>query len=309
MNEPEIKILSVNISTAKGTGKTPRQSIQIVADGVEGDSHRGSRNREVSLLGIESIEDFNTAESRSQSPGNFAENITTAGFPIYKLNPLDVLDAGDVILEVTQIGKKCHGSSCGILRETGKCIVPAEGIFARVIKSGTLTTDHHFRIQPKVLQVTVVTASDRASRGEYEDRSGPAVQGVLETVVATFGYPLQCTRIIVPDGIEQIQNVVLAADADIIIVTGGTGIGPNDFTPEALIPLLDKQIPGIMEMARVKFGTTNPNALLSRSVAGVRGTTAIYGIPGSPAGATEYMELIAPTLKHTLHMLHGLDGH
>jgi molybdenum cofactor synthesis domain-containing protein len=307
----ELQVLSVNLSTKKGTPKEPLPGIQILAGGVEGDAHYGAPNREVSLLGFESIESFNAAQQREQAPGDFAENITTLGLPIYKLNPLDTLSVGELKLEISQIGKKCHGSSCGIFRSTGNCIVPTEGIFARVLQTGRLEAGMRLQVKRRALQIQIITASDRASKGVYADRSGPAVQSVLEAAASAIGYPLEFNTTVVPDDLETLRAQVAnaSANADAVFVTGGTGIGPRDVTPEAILPLLDKQIPGIMEMARVKFGATHPGALLSRSLAGVRGKCAIFAIPGSPSGAREYTELIAPLLRHVIYMLHGLDSH
>jgi len=95
----------------------------------------------------------------------------------------------------------------------------------------------------------------------------------------------------------------------VIVTTGGTGIGPRDITPEVVTALCQKQIPGIMEHIRAKFGAANPNALLSRSVAGVAGRSQIYALPGSVRAVEEYLGEILKTLEHVLCMLHGLDVH
>jgi len=97
--------------------------------------------------------------------------------------------------------------------------------------------------------------------------------------------------------------------ADLIITTGGTGIGPRDITPEVVKPLLTKEIPGIMEQIRVKYGTKNPRALLSRGVAGAMGNTLIYTLPGSVKAVHEYMAEIVKTMEHTFYMLYGIDKH
>ena len=96
---------------------------------------------------------------------------------------------------------------------------------------------------------------------------------------------------------------------NIIITTGGTGIGPRDITVETVIPLLSKQIPGIMEYIRIKYGTEKPTALLSRSVAGVIGKSLIYTLPGSVKAVEEYMREIVKTLSHTINMQYGVDKH
>ena len=96
---------------------------------------------------------------------------------------------------------------------------------------------------------------------------------------------------------------------EIIITTGGTGIGPRDFTPDVVKPLLDKEIPGIMDYIRLKYGAEKPNALLSRSIAGVSGKSLIFVLPGSFKAVKEYMSEILPMLNHLFAMMSGIDSH
>jgi molybdopterin adenylyltransferase len=131
-----IKVLSVNISREKGTIKTPVNEIDITTNGVAGDAHAGDWHRQVSLLGAESVEKWSALAGREVAFGEFAENITTQGIVLYETNPGDKLIIGETELEVTQIGKKCHGAGCAIFREVGNCVMPKEGIFAKVIKTG-----------------------------------------------------------------------------------------------------------------------------------------------------------------------------
>lgn len=133
-----ISVISVNISTEKGTIKIPVPEITINAKGVAGDAHAGDWHRQVSLLAKESIEKWGKQAKREVNYGEFAENITTQGIILYETKPGDHLKIGDVELEITQIGKKCHGTGCAIFREVGNCVMPLEGIFARVIRQGTV---------------------------------------------------------------------------------------------------------------------------------------------------------------------------
>lgn len=133
-----IKVLSVNISHEKGTIKTPVNEIDITPNGVAGDAHAGDWHRQVSLLGAESVEKWSALAGRKVAFGEFAENITTRGIVLYETNPGDKLIIGETELEVTQIGKKCHGAGCAIFREVGNCVMPKEGIFAKVIKTGRI---------------------------------------------------------------------------------------------------------------------------------------------------------------------------
>lgn len=131
-----MQVVSVNISEKKGTIKVPVSTIELNSTGVANDAHAGKWHRQVSLLAKESNEKFAIAAKRKVAYGEFAENITTEGIVLHKTIPGDRLIIGETELEITQIGKKCHGDNCAIFREIGSCVMPKEGIFARVIKGG-----------------------------------------------------------------------------------------------------------------------------------------------------------------------------
>jgi len=133
----EFDIISVNISENKGTVKTPVKEITCKPDhGVENDAHAGPWHRQVSLLGLESIEKMQ-AQGINVRPGDFAENITTHGVILYDLPIGTRISIGECELEVTQIGKKCH-TGCEVFKQVGACIMPKEGIFAKVITGGVI---------------------------------------------------------------------------------------------------------------------------------------------------------------------------
>ena len=134
----KFKVLSVNISEKKGTIKLPVNEISVDNQGVKGDAHSGDWHRQVSLLGKESFDKFSKIAGREIKYGEFAENITTEGFELAKVSLSDRFKIGNVELEVTQIGKECHGNSCAIFRETGDCVMPKEGIFCKVISPGKI---------------------------------------------------------------------------------------------------------------------------------------------------------------------------
>ena len=115
----QLEIESVNVSKSKGTIKEPVNSITLNSEGIDGDAHAGPWHRQVSLLDVESVVKMQDAIGRKITHGEFAENITTKGYPVYKMRPLDRLICGTVLLEVTQIGKKCHGHKCAIFKKTG----------------------------------------------------------------------------------------------------------------------------------------------------------------------------------------------
>ncbi len=136
-------VISVNISEKKGTIKTPRTTINLNHLGVENDAHAGDWHRQVSLLADESIRKFEKKLGRTMEYGEFAENITTQGIVLYETHPGDVLLIGETELEVTQIGKKCHGDGCEIFQIVGSCVMPKEGIFCKVIKGGVIKPNDH----------------------------------------------------------------------------------------------------------------------------------------------------------------------
>ena len=309
---PDGRVVSVNISEAKGTIKRPAGAITIDARGVLGDAHAGPWRRQVSLLGQESIDAFATASARAIAPGEFAENITVRGLDLCRVAMLDRFGIGDVELEVTQIGKRCHGEGCAIFREVGKCVMPKEGIFCRVIRGGRVQPGDAIEYRPRTLKVLLVTLSDRAFAGEYEDRSGQRARELLTAFFAGKRWHAQIEAALLPDDADRLRGTLSDAigdGADAIFTLGGTGISPRDITPETVADLCDKTMPGIMEGIRAKFGTDHPAARLSRSVAGVAGRTQIYALPGSVRAVEEYMSEILKTFEHALCMLHGLDVH
>lgn len=309
---PLIKILSVNTSVKKGTIKMPVETIQLSDMGVVGDAHSGKWHRQVSLLATESIAKFSIEAGRSIRYGEFAENITTEGLLLHECSPLDRFQNEEIELEVTQIGKKCHGDNCSIFREVGNCVMPKEGIFARVLRGGNLKAGDELEYLRKVINIHIITLSDRASAGEYADKSGPQIKLLAEAYFTGINRPTAFTNHLVPDDPEQLTRLLrsgISQQIDVIFTTGGTGIGPRDFTPETVRPLLDKEIPGIMELIRVKYGMEKPAALLSRSIAGVSGKTLIYCLPGSVKAVTEYCKEILPTIEHSIYMIEGIDSH
>jgi molybdopterin adenylyltransferase len=164
---------------------------------------------------------------------------------------------------------------------------------------------------PQRFEVFVITLSDRAHRGEYEDLSGPLVKKRIAEFFESSGWSFNISMTLIPDDSSMLRELLENASSfyDIIITTGGTGIGPRDITIDTVKPMLSKEIPGIMEMIRVKYGMDKPNALLSRSVAGIIGKSLIYTLPGSVKAVDEYMDEIIKTMTHTIMMYHGIDEH
>ena len=164
----------------------------------------------------------------------------------------------------------------------------------------------------KNLNFFVLTLSDRASRGEYQDKSGPFIREMLKAHFQQTDWNFNIESLIIPDDAEKLSSLLnenIQKKTDVVITTGGTGIGPRDFTPEIVKKYIEKEIPGIMEHIRLKYGSEKPNALLSRGVAGVSNQTFLYALPGSAKAVKEYMTEILKTMEHLFFMLHGIDIH
>jgi len=306
------EVVSVNLSEAKGTIKTPAGAVVLDGRGVVGDAHAGTWHRQVTLLAAERIEEFSREHGREVRPGEFAENLTTRGLDLRLVAPLDRIRVGEAELEVTQIGKACHGEQCAIFREVGRCLMPTEGIFCRVLRGGRVRAGDAGEFLPQPLAIRAITLSDRAAAGQYADRSGPEVRRLLEEFFAGKRWHVDVSSTVLPDDAEALASEIraaLAGGAAAVFTTGGTGVGPRDIAPETVEALCEKTIPGIMEHIRVKFGAAKPNALLSRGVAGVAGTTQLYTLPGSVRAVGEYMGEILKTFEHVLFMLRGIDVH
>ncbi|MGC9374304.1 MAG: molybdenum cofactor synthesis domain-containing protein [Bacteroidales bacterium] len=302
------KVLSVNLSNERGV-KEPVSELILTEQGIQGDVHAGHWNRQVSIIDQSHIHRFKKiTEARDTQFGEFAENITAKGLQDIDFQTFDLLKIGDAILEVTQVGKPFHNQ----FRELGNYVMPRVGIFCRVKKTGTIKPNDAIEVIPKVYHALVITLSDRASAGEYEDRSGPKVVEFLDTYFNRLGARYQTERMVISDSSNELKQILAKAkkdNMDIIITTGGTGIGKRDITVETVQPMLDKEIPGVMEMIRMKYGLEKPNALLSRGIAGVMGNSLVYTLPGSVKAVNEYMTEILKTMQHLIYMLHGIDAH
>jgi molybdopterin adenylyltransferase len=156
------------------------------------------------------------------------------------------------------------------------------------------------------LTAAVVTVSDSCARGDRVDLSGPAVAQVLQKLRFQVA-----AREVVPDDSIQIQNLLtrLAGSVRFVVTTGGTGIAPRDVTPEATQAICDRLLDGMAERMRSEGSRKTPFAALSRGVCGVRGTSIILNVPGSPAGAVESLEAVVELIPHALNLLQGHTEH
>lgn len=306
-----MQIISVNVSHEKGTVKQPVLRSEIDALGLVGDAHAGNWTRQVSLLGAEAVARFAVEMGHAIGPGEFAENLTVAGLDAAAVGLLDRFRIGPAELEVTQIGKECHGDGCAIFRESGRCVMPAEGIFCRVLASGPVQPGDTVEHAPHLLRTRVITLSDRAHAGVYKDRSGPRLASLVEEFLASRRFHPAVDLILLSDDPEPLRLALEAARAegiDLVFTTGGTGIGPRDHAPEVVTAACSRLIPGIMESIRQRYGAENPAALLSRAVAGVAGTTLVFTLPGSVRAVEEHASEIFRVLDHAIRMVRGI-GH
>lgn len=158
------------------------------------------------------------------------------------------------------------------------------------------------------MRVGILTISDRASRGEYEDRAGPLIADVVRS---SLGADV-AQAAVVPDERDQIAATLRRwcdeQDLDLILTTGGTGFAPRDVTPEATRDVIEREAPGLAEAMRAASLRVTPHAMLSRAVAGIRGRTLIVNLPGSPKAVSENLATILPALPHAVELLREVKG-
>jgi molybdopterin adenylyltransferase len=299
------KIVAVCRSAKKGERKKDIGIGRLIKDlGLEGDGHAGFMHRQISLLAIESIAKMQ-AKGLKVGAGDFAENLTTEGLDLLTLPVGTRLGVGtEAILRVTQIGKECH-HHCAIYEQAGDCVMPREGIFTEVLRDGPVANGDSIRVLPGY-RFGVLTASDKGSRGEREDKSGPLIGELLKPWGDAVAYRM------VPDEPEELiaalQDLTDREQLDLIVTTGGTGFSPRDRTPEATLAVVDRLVPGIPEAMRAAGLQKTPKAMLSRGVAGIRGRCLIINLPGSPRGVRENLEVLFPLLEHGLEIVTGRGG-
>lgn len=306
-----LTIESLNISREKGVVKKPVTECEVTSLGLDGDGHAGQWHRQVSLLAAEDIESYAVSVGKTLAWGEFAENITTRGLDLGHVAILDRFVFGDVELEVTQTGQT-RGPESASSEKNSDGVSPVCAIFTRVLRPGKLVTGMTGRFIPRPLRFLIITLSDRASAGVYPDRSGPVIGQVLEQHFRGTREHISIERVIIPDEpaeFERHLREAVDAGVDFVLTTGSTGLGPRDIAPEATRKVVEKELPGLMEYIRMKYGQEKLAALMSRGVAGTAGATFIMNAPGSVRGATEYAAEFLNVWSHIRNMIHSIDAH
>jgi len=324
------KILAVCTSHEKGTPKRNTGSAELIAGhGLSGDAHSGQWHRQVSLLSYEKIEEFRNKGAKVEY-GDFGENIVADNIDFKTLPVGTFLECGkNAVLEITQIGKECH-SRCEIYNVMGDCIMPREGVFARVTRGGIINTGDEIKIRMEALyRIWIITASDKGFAGEREDKSSQVIREIAQLAqcaqLTQCAQPEQFTQTQCADNAvyveagytllnddqnaleNELKRICDNSLADLILTTGGTGFSPRDCMPEATIAVAHKIVPGIAEAMRAAGMNVTKRAMLSRAAAVIRERTLIVNLPGSPKAVRENLEFIIDELKHGLDILTGHD--
>ncbi len=304
------KIRAICISDERGIQKhCVDEAVLTKTWGIDGDAHAGKWHRQVSLLSADKIDEFKKRGAQVEH-GAFGENLVVEGFDFGSMPVGTLLGVGDALLEITQIGKECH-NHCAIYKAMGDCIMPREGVFARVLRGGAIRVGDEMRIEKRQekrkYQAAVITLSDKGSTGDREDKSGPLIAEKLRAE----GYEV-VEQFILPDDREALKrHLVRLSDSrqvDLVLTTGGTGFSKRDVTPEATLEIADRNAPGIAEAIRSYSMRITPRAMLSRGASVLRKGTLIINLPGSPKACAESLECIMDSLPHAIDILRGETG-
>ena len=299
------RVAAVCLSEKRQVRKTKQDSVLLIENyGIEGDAHAGPGSRQISILSGLSLARME-AEGISTCAGCCGENIDVGGaVELHTLLPGVKLKLGDsAIVRITEIGKdNSDGHADNVIQ---KNIFPREGIFAEILTGGVVKPDDPIEVlRDPGYTAGVLTVSDSASRGDYDDQSGP----VLMESLRSSGF-LTARYAVVPDEVPEITAKLRSwcedGFLDLLFTTGGTGFSVRDVTPEATLIVCDREVPGIPEMIRQKSAEIVESAWLSRARAGIRKQTLVINLPGSRKAALECAGFTFPILAHALEILRG----
>ncbi len=291
---------AICVSQRKGTVKAATPRARLRRDhGIDGDAHAGPGHRQVSILGLAEVESFKRKSGLRLRAGAFAENLVISGDDLGSLGLGSRIRVGDTaVLGITQLGKQCH-HRCAIFHQTGDCIMPRVGLFARVVEGGDIEVGARTEVLTTVersrLQAVVLTLSDRCSAGTATDTTGPAVASLLRDSLAAHVYKTE----VLPEAstalTRQLRHYSDGHSIDLIVAIGGAGLAAREPTPEAVCEVVDRLPPGSGDVLRpVSFD--------------IRGSTLILVVTGSERAATRNLRAVLPALSQWLAKLRGNSG-
>lgn len=290
-------------------------------------THKINTQREataIAIVRVSSLETIKAIEDNKVPKGNVFEMAKAAGLLGVKKTPDLLPDCHPIPIEFTGINYEIEGLEIKIfltvktIYKTGVEVEAMHGAsivaltmydmlkpIDKHVEIGTIRLDHKkggkssFKVDAGGLTALVVVCSDRISSGIGTDASGEIILSKIEK----FG--IGTSKIIIPDEVEKIVSVLNSANADLIIFTGGTGVGPRDVTPESILPLLDLRLNGVEEQMRSYGQARMPYAMLSRSIAGIKDGKIVLALPGSTKGAAECIDAVFPHLLHIFKVIEG----
>ncbi len=299
-------LVSVNVSKVRGVPKRPvKDGILLPTWGLKGDAHGGDWDRQISLFPLETLALVPKTVRMLFEENAYSENLTIEGIPPEKLRVGTILAVGAARIRILHIGKETYEPP-----DSGRpYIVSREGRFGRVLEEGAIAVGDVVAIVEEGIppleapKVALITLSDKGARGEREDLSGRFLLWYMTRLNANVLF-----QEIIPDEKETIKERLrqgIAAGADLILTTGGTGLAPRDVTPDATLEVIDREVPGFVEAMRAESLKKTPHAMISRAVSGMAGRTLIINLPGSPKAVAECMEVIFPALSHAIEKVRG----
>ena len=299
------RVETVCASRRHGLAEPAPGQVRMLADhGIEGDADAGRGHRQISLIDHAASTRQHPPTGGGRQTGAFAANVVLSGLDMGALGLGSRLRLGaTATLSITRIGRS------GSEPEPAEHRMPDGLLFARVIEGGLVAVGDpavvELAIARSVLQIVVLTLSDRCAAGTTADTTGPAVANLLRERLSAHVFATE----ILPDGrallAERLRHYADGPAVDLVVAAGGTGPGPRDETPEAVRDVVHRLTPGFDEAMRMASLAKTPLALLSRACSGIRAATLILSVPGSERGAVENLQAILPALPHCLGKLRG----
>jgi MOSC domain-containing protein YiiM len=277
-------VKSVNTSAEKGILKNPVEFIELNETGIVGDVHAGKWHRQVSLLAYESIKKAELVSGIKFPFGAFAENITTSGIEINKAGILDRFENENIILEVTQIGKKCH-NKCEIGRQMGNCIMPAEGIFCRVIKGGIIYPGDIIMWKKKIFQVKIIALvdSDKDDFSNYFQliKIVQKIRTFFNDIDRDVNIKTEIVQNSAHKFVKTIENII-SGDMDVIVTSDFSCKSVNNILAKKIHDYFKACYTDIIEMLFIKNHQNNSNNYLNCGSIGALNKIVLFNLPIHP---------------------------